>query len=120
MTKIFAFIYAVALLAMLVLSFTGLVPTYSEGERVGVVDKISRKGLWNKSYEGELKMQGVSVNAGGNLAQNTFHFSVLDPKVAEQITLAAKLAKPVQLRYKQWLINPSFKQSTKYTVIAVK
>lgn len=54
--------------------------TYSSGERVGYVQKLSKRGWVCKTYEGELAMTVVP----GQPAQ-TFLFTVLDPVVAEEI-----------------------------------
>jgi hypothetical protein len=119
-TKVMLSFSLLMILFTAVVSQTGVLANYSSGDRVGVVDKISEKGIFNKSYEGELKMQGVSTNQQGQLVQNVFLFSIRDPKVATQLVEASKLGKPVQLHYRQWLMKPSAYQDTKYTVLSVK
>jgi len=94
-------------------------PTYSSGDRSGVVDKISYKGVFNKSYEGELKMAGFGKDSDGNMVQNVFYFSVVDPVVAEKLKLYTKDRKSVSLSYNQWGIKPILKQDTPYTVLNV-
>lgn len=94
-------------------------PTYSSGDRCGVVDKISYKGVFNKSYEGELKMSGFSKDSDGNMVQNVFKFSVVDPVVAEKLKIYTKDRKSVSLFYNQWGIGPILKQDTAYTVVDV-
>ena len=54
--------------------------SYSEGERVGFVQKLSRKGWLCKTDEGELAM----VNVAGQQAQ-MFFFTVRDATVAKSI-----------------------------------
>ena len=53
---------------------TGFMPTYSEGERIGYVTKLTAKGIFWKTWEGEMQM------GTGELAslQEHFHFSVYD------------------------------------------
>lgn len=119
-SKVYTGLMAVVLTAMLVLANTGLLPNYSTGSRIGVVDKISEKGIINKSFEGEMKMVGMSANAEGQLVQNVFAFSVRDKAIAEKIEAAAAQNKPIKLHYSQWLVNPRFKQDTKYTVTGVE
>lgn len=104
---------AIIMVVLSTLALTGLMPEYSEGVRVGVVDKISHKGVFNKSYEGQMKMRG-------QLVETVFPFSVRDPKVAQQLVEASASGRTVQVTYQQWLVNPSCYQSTSYTVIAVK
>lgn len=51
--------------------------SYSSGERVGYLNKFSRKGWLCKTYEGEISM----VNLPGQLA-GTFEFTVRDDSIA--------------------------------------
>jgi hypothetical protein len=67
---------------------------YSDGERVGYVQKFSRKGWLCKTWEGELAM----ANVPGSMPQ-LFHFTVRDDAVAQQINGAA--GKRVTLHYEQ-------------------
>jgi hypothetical protein len=74
--------------------------SYSSGERVGYVQKISKKGWVCKTWEGELAM----VNLPGTAPQ-IFSFSVRDDKVAQQLEDAA--GKRVALDYEQHRGVPS-------------
>ncbi|HUO80293.1 MAG TPA: hypothetical protein VMU00_09120 [Steroidobacteraceae bacterium] len=65
---------------------------YSEGERAGLLQKFSRKGWLCKTYEGELAMYVIA-----GVQPEIWHFSVRDPKVAEQ--LKAAVGERVQLHY---------------------
>jgi hypothetical protein len=56
---------------------------YSSGERVGYLNKFSRKGWLCKTYEGEVAM----VNLPGQLA-GTFEFTVRDDSIAALINKA--------------------------------
>jgi hypothetical protein len=68
--------------------------TFSNGERVGYVQKLSRKGWVCKTWEGELAM----VNMPGAMTQ-IFAFTVPDAAVARSIMDAA--GKRVALSYDQ-------------------
>ena len=57
--------------------------SYSAGERVGYLNKFSRKGWLCKTYEGEVAM----VNLPGQLA-GTFQFTVRDDSIAALINKA--------------------------------
>lgn len=57
--------------------------SYSSGERVGYLNKFSRKGWLCKTYEGEVAM----VNLPGQLA-GTFDFTVRDDSIAALINKA--------------------------------
>ncbi|HKG92221.1 MAG TPA: hypothetical protein VKA84_10030 [Gemmatimonadaceae bacterium] len=61
-------------------SFITLSMSYSSGERVGYVQKFSRKGWVCKTWEGEMAMSTVPGSA-----PQYFQFSVRDDKVARQI-----------------------------------
>lgn len=76
---------------------------YSEGVRVGVVQKFSQKGFVNKSWEGEMVQEGDRVRAAGNGAAvtNIWKFSTLDPAIAKQLDQAVFDGAPVAVRYCQ-------------------
>jgi hypothetical protein len=74
--------------------------SYSDGERVGVLQKLSRKGWVCKTYEGELAMYLVS-----GMGPQIFSFTVRDPKVAAQLNLV--LGERVRLHYDEHRGLPS-------------
>ena len=85
------------LLLLPVLGFAGytwlaLTWSYSDGERVGVLQKISRKGYLCKTYEGEIALYVVA-----GVAPQIWEFTVPDPKVAEQLN--GLLGSRVRLHY---------------------
>ena len=67
---------------------------YSEGERAGFVQKLSKKGFVCKTWEGELSM----VSLPGSVAEK-FLFTVWDDKVAEDIN--ANVGRKVALYYEE-------------------
>jgi hypothetical protein len=95
-------------------TFATLQFSYSEGERVGFVQKLSKKGWVCKTNEGELAM----VNIVGQNAQ-IFPFTVRDDAVAGQIE--ALNGHKVSLQYKEHRGIPStcFGE-TNYFVVGVK
>lgn len=80
---------------------------YSDGVRVGTIQKFSQKGIVNKSWEGELVMDGVKLggNSSGIRGGNVWRFSVLDAAVAKTIDEATLTGAPVALRYCQVLVT---------------
>ena len=68
--------------------------SYSEGDRAGWMQKISRKGWLCKTWEGELAMSNVP----GSMPE-IFHFSVRSDAVAQQINEAS--GKRVSLHYQE-------------------
>jgi hypothetical protein len=94
--------------------FSALEFSYSEGERVGFVQKLSKRGWVCKTNEGELAM----LNIVGQNAQ-IFPFTVREDVVARQIE--ALDGHKVALQYKEHRGIPStcFGE-TNYYVIGVK
>lgn len=80
---------------------------YSEGIRAGDVQKFSQKGVVNKSWEGELVMEGTGIkaSAGKMVGGNIWKFSVTDPAVAKVIDGAVMSGKTVSLRYCQGYVT---------------
>jgi hypothetical protein len=74
--------------------------TYSSGERIGYVQKISQKGWLCKTWEGELAMTTVP-----GTAPQIFQFSVRDDATAHRIEQAA--GQRVALAYEQHKGVPS-------------
>jgi hypothetical protein len=68
------------LIGMALYTFTSLHFTYSQGERVGFVQKLSKKGWVCKTNEGELAM----VNVSGQQAE-MFYFTVRDDGLVTKI-----------------------------------
>ncbi len=95
----------VVLLLMAVLGVGGwtwftLTYNYSDGERAGYVQKLSRKGWICKTWEGELAL----VNLPGAMPE-IFYFSVRDDAVAKRIQQS--VGKRVALSYEQHIGIPT-------------
>ncbi|MFN0305618.1 MAG: hypothetical protein ACKVQU_35290 [Burkholderiales bacterium] len=90
------FVGLVVLAVLLLAGYTWLVVawSYSTGERAGWVQKLSHKGWFCKSWEGELSM----VSMPGTTPEK-FLFSVWDDKVAEEIN--RNMGKRVSLHYEE-------------------
>ncbi len=73
---------------------------YSDGERVGVLQKLSRKGWVCKTWEGELALYVVS-----GVAPQIWSFTVPDDQVAK--SLNESLGKRVRLHYDEHRGVPS-------------
>lgn len=96
---------------------------YSEGTRSGTVQKLSKKGFFWKTWEGELNLgYAKSVSNGDgrtSIAPAIWHFSVSDEQVASELTEAEKSGVRVTLSYKQYLMRGYDKGGTDYDVTAV-
>jgi prepilin-type N-terminal cleavage/methylation domain-containing protein len=66
----------------------------SEGSRVGIISKISKKGVAMKSWEGDLLL-------GTGNSTTVWSFSVDDEAVVKQIQEAMRSGKRVELTYEQ-------------------
>ena len=74
--------------------------SYSDGERVGVIQKLSRKGYVCKTSEGELALYLVA-----GMAPQIWNFTIRDPQVARQ--LDGMLGERVRLHYTEHKGVPS-------------
>ena len=58
---------------------------YSDGTRVGLLQKVSHKGDFFKTYEGELMQEGFGTGAGGRVSAQRFLFTAKDDAVAANL-----------------------------------
>src|SRR3990170_3641720 len=69
--------------------------TYSDGDRAGYVQKLSKKGWLCKTWAGELAM----VNLPGSVTPQIFHFTVRNDSIAR--LLEKEMGKRVSLTYEE-------------------
>ena len=114
-TLVFA-AFAIGIFVAAVGNFVGT----SDGKRVGVLTKFSHKGLFIKSYEGELNMGGVrnNVNSKGesSVVANVWEFSCSNPQMAEK--LENLVGKEVVIKYHQSFAG--LQRDTSYDVVSVE
>ena len=91
-------IVAVALFALY--TWVVLHWSYSEGERAGYLQKLSRKGWLCKTWEGEILLSSMP----GAIPER-FNFTVRDENVVRQ--LQAAMGQRVQLTYEQHIGVPT-------------
>ena len=88
--------------------------SYSSGERAGFLQKVSHKGWFCKTWEGELSLVAMPGSA-----PEKFLFTVRDEAVAQKVSAAA--GKRVTLNYEQHKGLPSSCfGDTEYFVVDVK
>lgn len=109
----------------------GCSSSFSEGSRVGVLRKFSKKGVFIKSYEGELLLNaGLKDDGKGQqmVVNETWDFSV-DPdashgediqKVVADLKAAMKSGKRVELYYNQNTIPFIIRINTSYCISKVE
>lgn len=101
---------------------------YSQGERVGIITKLSKKGLFCKTWEGEMNFGGfknqTTTDSEGRsstaMVANIFEFSVTDPQVAADVQEAMNEGQTVGLTYDQFLIHNPCTSSTGYLITGVR
>jgi len=94
---------------------------YSEGHRDGYIQKFSKKGLFFKTWEGEMALPGFrNVGAGDNqTVSNVFAFTVDDEKLIEEINnLTANDF--VRIYYDQRVLGSPLHGETGYFVTKVE
>lgn len=91
---------------------------YSQGERVGVVVKLSHKGWQNKTWEGQMNLGGMTTNSQGHLETNVWAFTVPDEDEDSLKLLqeAQRTQKPVVVQYKEWMMRPGCQTDSGYIV----
>ena len=98
--RLAAKLFAVAAVLLALWTVIAYSWSYSSGDRVGFVQKLSSKGWVCKTWEGELAM----VNLPGQMSER-FAFSVRDDAVAARIN--ALLGQRVKLSYDEHVGLPS-------------
>lgn len=91
----------VAISIILLILYTIFNVNYSEGDRAGIVTKITKKGFICKTWEGTMNLGGTTTDANNNLTTNTFDFTVKDLKVLQKVKDAMESGKRVSLTYEQ-------------------
>lgn len=88
--------------------------SYSEGERAGYIQKLSKKGWVCKTWEGEIAL----ITMPGTVSEK-FYFSVRDETVAKQIN--ESIGRRIVLEYEEHVGVPfSCFAETPYFVVGVK
>jgi hypothetical protein len=112
--KVLLLLLVLAIAAPVLWTWATLSYNYSDGERAGYVQKLSRKGWICKTWEGELAL----VNLPGAMPE-IFYFSVRDDAVAQRIQEV--VGKRVALTYEEHIGVPtSCFGETDYFVVNVR
>lgn len=96
------------ILALALLAFASpAIACYSEGVRVGTIQKFSKKGMMMKSWEGELVMQGTQIRGSNGSVRggDVWKFSVTNTAVAATIDDATTTGGIVALKYCQEMVS---------------
>lgn len=114
MVRVLVGLGVIAVLGLAGFTYLTLHWSYSEGERAGYVQKLSKKGFLCKTWEGEMAM----VTMPGTVAEK-FLFTV--PKETVAAKLNASVGKRMALHYEQhkWIPTSCF-GDTEYFVTDVR
>lgn len=97
---------------------------YSNGARVGVVTKFSRKGAVCKTYEGEMNAGGFRNSSDGEgnttVVANIFLFTVKSRELADEVERAMESGKRVKLTYEEVAFRDPCSTSSGYFVSKVE
>lgn len=119
------------LAALLSVGLTGCFD-YSDGDRVGQIIKFSRKGLFCKTWEGEMLLGGLKtkttsttdsngyVSTSTSNVANVFQFTVERPELVPIIKDALDSGHTVRLTYRQELATFCRSDGTDSFITAVK
>jgi len=117
---IVAFVLIVAMATVAFLMFA----SYGDGYRVGVIQKVSKKGVIFKTIEGELSqgfIEGAADAGASGVGTRIWYFTVEnDPSVLAQIDHAIEANKKVKLFYKEKYTNLPWVGDTRQIVFKVE
>lgn len=114
MVKVLVGLLVIVVLGLAGFTWVTLHWSYSEGERAGYVQKLSKKGFICKTWEGEMAM----VTMPGTVAEK-FLFTVPSDAIAAKLN--ASVGKRMALHYEQhkWIPTSCFGE-TEYFITGVR
>ena len=93
------------------MALAGCSYSVSDGYRIGHIQKVTSKGIFNKVIEVELSTEGMKANQIDGRLASVWTFNVLNTDVVKQLDEAG--TKPIKVHYKQWLWkNPIYMTSS--------
>lgn len=95
---------------------------YDEGVRAGVVLRISKKGVFWKTYEGQLTLESFGALKNVSPFAETFDFSVerQHDSIVKQLEQVSLSGQRVNLRYIKRYVAFPWRGKTKYYIIGVE
>lgn len=96
---------------------------YSNGTRVGVVNKLSKKGIFCKTWEGEMSLGGYRVqgheDGSSSAVANLWSFTVQADPLAFRLLKFMEAGRRVRITYQQVLFFAPCTTDTGYWAVAV-
>lgn len=117
--KVTLIIGVIAAIIFFSLAYWGV---YDEGLRAGTVLRISKKGMFFKTYEGQLNLQTFGALKGANPIMESFDFSVptSEEQVIKDLEAVALSGERVNLHYVKRYATFPWRGDTKYYVTRVE
>lgn len=97
-------------------SLTSGCGTVAEGERDGVMVRVTQKGYFTKSWEAEMAMANFK---GGGGTSNTFDFTIEDPAVLKQLQTALDKQQVIKIAYREQFCRDFLTQGTSNLVKSI-
>jgi hypothetical protein len=94
-------ISTIALVLLFVVTLTSCSENYSNGERIGTITRFSEKGMWFKSWEGNLNVTQTGMNSSGEPFEFSMDNDKEQPEIKMAIDSAAQHGWKVKIVYKQ-------------------
>jgi hypothetical protein len=119
--KVFArfVLITAALLTLIILVLTHV--NYSEGTRAGFVIKVSKKGVFFKTWEGQLNLQSFGAASLNNSFSEVFDFSIPkgDTAIYRQLQEVSLTGERINMHYIEKLVKLPWNGDTKYFVTKI-
>lgn len=90
---------------------------FGEGVKAGQLNNLMKKGYIFKTYEGRLIQAGFQGGGTGSVQSNEFRFSVVDPKVANQLMVNS--GKDFELHYEEYMATVPWRGTSVYIVDSI-
>jgi len=113
MKKILVYSILVVVVALALIIYWSYYNVYSEGERKGMLVKITKKGNAFKTYEGEMWLSCRQL-----VNTEKFQFSIEDKALAD--TLSNLQDQCIQVEYKQFRKTLAWRGDSQYVVTGFK
>lgn len=101
-------------LSLIPMHFEGLYRGYGMGERTGYITKLSEKGIFWKTIEGQIQVGTGNMSA----LQEPFDFTIrkLRPDLIALADSLGTTSSRVKIHYVQWLVMPCYVGDSGYEV----
>lgn len=116
--KVFKWLLILLVLFLAVFIYWKYFYVYSEGYRAGLLQKFSNKGVFFKTYEGEMILSSVASTRDVALASEKFQFTLINKSLVRQFDTLQGVN--VIVHYKQMNGTVFWRGDSKYLVDSVK